>query len=103
LLLQWPRALLTDSGGFQMVSLLELAKVIFVCFVLFAVIIILFVVCIWVVARVVLCFSTIRQVEEEGVTFRSPTDGSMMLLTPERRCGYSAAVSAASFTVFLFF
>ena len=25
------------------------------------------------------------QVEEEGVTFRSPTDGSMMLLTPERR------------------
>jgi queuine/archaeosine tRNA-ribosyltransferase len=25
------------------------------------------------------------QVEEEGVTFRSPTDGSMMLLTPEKR------------------
>ncbi len=25
--LQWPRGLLTDSGGFQMVSLLELAKV----------------------------------------------------------------------------
>lgn len=47
--MQWPRGLLTDSGGFQMVSLLELAKV-----------------------------------EEEGVTFRSPTDGSMMLLTPEK-------------------
>ena len=25
---QWPRGLLTDSGGFQMVSLLELAKVV---------------------------------------------------------------------------
>jgi hypothetical protein len=52
-----------------MVSLLELAKV--------------------VLARV---SATARdhkvpsQVEEEGVTFRSPTDGSMMLLTPEKRC-----------------
>ena len=29
--LQWPRALLTDSGGFQMVSLLDLAKVVVQC------------------------------------------------------------------------
>ena len=38
-----------DSGGFQMVSLLELAEI-----------------------------------TEEGVRFKSPHDGSMMLLTPEK-------------------
>lgn len=38
-----------DSGGFQMVSLLELAEI-----------------------------------TEEGVKFKSPHDGSMMLLTPEK-------------------
>eukprot|EP00455_Lapot_gusevi_P055698 TRINITY_DN9097_c0_g1_i1.p1 TRINITY_DN9097_c0_g1~~TRINITY_DN9097_c0_g1_i1.p1 ORF type:complete len:470 (-),score=68.03 TRINITY_DN9097_c0_g1_i1:91-1428(-) len=46
--MNWKRNILTDSGGFQMVSLLELS-----------------------------------QVTEEGVTFRSPIDGSPMLLTPE--------------------
>jgi hypothetical protein len=46
--MNWPRNILTDSGGFQMVSLLELAKI-----------------------------------EEEGVTFRSPVDGTQMLLKPE--------------------
>jgi queuine tRNA-ribosyltransferase len=40
--------MLTDSGGFQMVSLLHLAEI-----------------------------------TEEGVTFQSPIDGSMLLLTPE--------------------
>ena len=45
----WPRNLLTDSGGFQMVSLLKLAEI-----------------------------------KEEGVTFKSPIDGSEMLLTPEQ-------------------
>lgn len=44
----WPRGMLTDSGGFQMVSLLHLADI-----------------------------------NEEGVTFQSPTDGHRMLLTPE--------------------
>jgi tRNA-guanine transglycosylase len=44
----WPRNILTDSGGFQMVSLAKLSAV-----------------------------------TEEGVTFQSPVDGSMMLLTPE--------------------
>ena len=44
----WPRPILTDSGGFQMVSLLHLANI-----------------------------------TEEGVNFRSPVDGSQMLLTPE--------------------
>ncbi|EFX06121.1 queuine tRNA-ribosyltransferase [Grosmannia clavigera kw1407] len=44
----WPHNLLTDSGGFQMVSLLQLATV-----------------------------------TEQGVQFRSPHDGSPMLLTPE--------------------
>jgi len=47
--INWPRAMLTDSGGFQMVSLLSLADI-----------------------------------TEDGVTFQSPTDGSQMLLTPER-------------------
>ena len=45
----WPRNLLTDSGGFQMVSLLKLAEI-----------------------------------TEQGVTFKSPLDGSEMLLTPEQ-------------------
>ena len=45
----WRRAMLTDSGGFQMVSLLKLA-----------------------------------QINEEGVTFQSPSDGTKMLLTPEK-------------------
>eukprot|EP00803_Ostreobium_quekettii_P011053 evm.model.scf_76.5 EVM.evm.TU.scf_76.5 scf_76:38529-39734(+) len=46
--MNWPRGMLTDSGGFQMVSLLHLADI-----------------------------------QEEGVEFQSPTDGSRMLLTPE--------------------
>ncbi|RYR56969.1 hypothetical protein Ahy_A05g022710 [Arachis hypogaea] len=46
--MNWPRAMLTDSGGFQMVSLLHLADI-----------------------------------TEEGVTFQSPVDGKLMLLTPE--------------------
>lgn len=44
----WDHNILTDSGGFQMVSLLQLAEI-----------------------------------TEEGVRFRSPHDGSPMLLTPE--------------------
>lgn len=47
--MNWDGALLTDSGGFQMVSLVELSKV-----------------------------------TEDGVEFKSPHDGSMMLLTPEK-------------------
>eukprot|EP00055_Hartaetosiga_balthica_P012654 m.62185 g.62185 ORF g.62185 m.62185 type:complete len:440 (-) comp8020_c0_seq1:1159-2478(-) len=46
--MNWKRSILTDSGGFQMVSLLDLSEV-----------------------------------TEEGVKFRSPHDGSDMLLTPE--------------------
>ena len=46
--MNWPRNLLTDSGGFQMVSLLELADI-----------------------------------SEEGVRFKSPVDGTTMLLRPE--------------------
>lgn len=46
--MNWPHNLLTDSGGFQMVSLSALANV-----------------------------------TEEGVTFKSPVDGTKMLLTPE--------------------
>ncbi|CAK1603315.1 unnamed protein product [Parnassius mnemosyne] len=45
----WNRALLTDSGGFQMVSLLKLAEI-----------------------------------TEEGVKFKSPYDGSEIMLTPEK-------------------
>ena len=46
--MNWPRNLLTDSGGFQMVSLLELAEI-----------------------------------NEQGVRFRSPVDGTTMMLRPE--------------------
>ncbi|KAL0480622.1 tRNA-guanine transglycosylase [Acrasis kona] len=46
--MNWNRNILTDSGGFQMVSLLDLADI-----------------------------------NEEGVNFQSPHDGSQMLLTPE--------------------
>ncbi len=50
---------LTDSGGFQMVSLLHLAEV-----------------------------------TEEGVTFRSPIDGSSMLLTPEHSMALQNSIGA---------
>eukprot|EP01135_Chromosphaera_perkinsii_P008576 Nk52_evm18s1401 gene=Nk52_evmTU18s1401 len=47
--MNWDRSLLTDSGGFQMVSLLALAHI-----------------------------------DETGVKFQSPHDGSELLLTPEK-------------------
>jgi queuine tRNA-ribosyltransferase len=48
-LMNWPRPILTDSGGYQVMSLSEL-----------------------------------REIDEEGVSFRSHIDGSRHLLTPER-------------------
>ena len=47
--MNWKRNILTDSGGFQMVSLFDLADI-----------------------------------TEQGVKFRNPDDGSMMMLTPEK-------------------
>ena len=47
--MNWPHAILTDSGGFQVMSL-----------------------------------AALRQISEEGVSFRSHLDGSSHLLTPER-------------------
>ena len=47
--MDWDNSLLTDSGGFQMVSLLSLAEI-----------------------------------DETGVKFLSPHDGSQLLLTPEK-------------------
>ena len=47
--MNWPRAILTDSGGYQVMSLSEL-----------------------------------RQINENGVTFRSHLDGKKLELTPER-------------------
>ncbi|KAM9779765.1 queuine tRNA-ribosyltransferase catalytic subunit 1 [Neosynchiropus ocellatus] len=47
--MNWDKNLLTDSGGFQMVSLVELSEV-----------------------------------TEEGVKFKSPYDGKVILLTPEK-------------------
>ena len=47
--MNWPLPILTDSGGFQVMSLREL-----------------------------------RKLDKDGVTFRSPTDGSQHRLTPER-------------------
>jgi queuine tRNA-ribosyltransferase len=47
--MNWPRAILTDSGGYQVMSL-----------------------------------SALRQINENGVTFRSHLDGKKLELTPER-------------------
>ncbi|TMJ29000.1 MAG: tRNA guanosine(34) transglycosylase Tgt [Alphaproteobacteria bacterium] len=47
--MNWPHPILTDSGGFQVMSLAEL-----------------------------------RKLDADGVTFRSPSDGSQHRLTPER-------------------
>jgi queuine tRNA-ribosyltransferase len=47
--MNWPKPILTDSGGFQVMSLKEL-----------------------------------RKLDKDGVTFRSPVDGSEHRLTPER-------------------
>ncbi|GFN77567.1 queuine tRNA-ribosyltransferase catalytic subunit 1 [Plakobranchus ocellatus] len=57
--MSWDRALLTDSGGFQMVSLLELA-----------------------------------QITEEGVKFKSPHNGTEMLLTPEKSIEIQNSIGA---------
>lgn len=55
----WPRAILTDSGGFQMVSLLQLAEI-----------------------------------DETGVNFASPYDGSKCMLTPEHSITIQNAIGA---------
>jgi queuine tRNA-ribosyltransferase len=55
----WPRPILTDSGGFQVFSLADLAKM-----------------------------------NEEGVVFRSPIDGSERNLTPERSMAIQAALGS---------
>ena len=55
----WDRGMLTDSGGFQMVSLLDLADI-----------------------------------TEEGVTFKSPLDGTPMLLTPEQSIAIQNRIGA---------
>lgn len=55
----WPRGLLTDSGGFQMVSLLELAEI-----------------------------------DENGVNFKSPYDGTQCMLTPEHSMEIQNAIGA---------
>lgn len=57
--MKWPNNLLTDSGGFQMVSLIELATI-----------------------------------NETGVHFQSPVDGSDMLLTPEKSIGLQNQIGA---------
>lgn len=55
----WSRGLLTDSGGFQMVSLLQLAEI-----------------------------------NEQGVKFESPFDGSEKLLTPEHSIEIQNSIGA---------
>jgi queuine tRNA-ribosyltransferase len=57
--MSWPRAILTDSGGFQVFSL-----------------------------------SQLRQVNEEGVTFRSHLDGSSHVFTPESAMAAQIALGA---------
>lgn len=55
----WNRNLLTDSGGFQMVSLLQLAEI-----------------------------------DENGVNFKSPYDGSQCMLTPEHSMEIQNSIGA---------
>lgn len=55
----WNRNLLTDSGGFQMVSLLQLAEI-----------------------------------DENGVNFKSPYDGSQCMLTPEHSTKIQNSIGA---------
>lgn len=55
----WNRGLLTDSGGFQMVSLLDMAEI-----------------------------------DEQGVNFQSPYDGTKSLLTPEKSIQIQNAIGA---------
>jgi queuine tRNA-ribosyltransferase len=57
--MNWPGPILTDSGGYQVMSLAEL-----------------------------------RQIDEEGVAFRSHIDGSRHLLTPERAVEIQHALDA---------
>lgn len=57
--MSWDRALLTDSGGFQVFSL-----------------------------------TSLRKINEEGVTFRSHLDGSLHLFTPERSMEIQIALGA---------
>lgn len=55
----WNRNLLTDSGGFQMVSLLQLAEI-----------------------------------DENGVNFKSPFDGTQCMLTPEHSMRIQNSIGA---------
>jgi queuine tRNA-ribosyltransferase len=55
----WPRPILTDSGGFQVVSLGQL-----------------------------------REVDDEGVTFRSHLDGALLHFTPEHAMGVQEALGS---------
>jgi queuine tRNA-ribosyltransferase len=57
--MNWPHAILTDSGGFQVMSL-----------------------------------STLREVEEKAVTFRSHIDGALIELSPERAIEIQALLGA---------
>jgi queuine tRNA-ribosyltransferase len=57
--MHWPRPILTDSGGFQVMSL-----------------------------------STLRKLDERGVTFRSHLDGAMVELSPERAIEIQALLGA---------
>jgi queuine tRNA-ribosyltransferase len=57
--MQWPLPILTDSGGFQVMSL-----------------------------------SSLRQLDERGVTFRSHLDGAMVALSPERAIEIQALLGA---------
>lgn len=57
--MNWNRNLLTDSGGFQMVSLLQLAEI-----------------------------------DENGVNFKSPYDGSQCMLTPEHSMQIQNSIGA---------
>ncbi|MGB5707620.1 MAG: tRNA guanosine(34) transglycosylase Tgt [Arenicellales bacterium] len=63
--MNWPRPILTDSGGFQVWSLAEL-----------------------------------RKLEEKGVTFKSPIDGSTVFLGPEESMDIQTALGSDIVMVF---
>ncbi|KAH9756449.1 Queuine tRNA-ribosyltransferase catalytic subunit 1 [Citrus sinensis] len=70
--MNWPRALLTDSGGFQMVSCITNLYVAGIFYTQ------------WHFAYIFqVSLLHLADITEKGVTFQSPVDGKPMLLTPE--------------------
>ena len=95
--INWKRGTLTDSGGFQMVSLLDLADIVARLHTLKASHLFR---AFWVVkSKRVWCLDnnvSRRDFmwQEEGVAFQSPVDGRQLFLTPERSMNIQNSIGA---------